>query len=357
MEGGESGLPSGVRMRGSHSAPGAGAILTRDAFLVLAEQARNWHAPTIERHAAEVASRVGLLHPENHAKFSAFNNIVGYVYPDAPVDRAVACSLWCNWLFFFDDVHDEDFSESDDMDRVRTRMIRYLALLAGMPTAGGPTDPLERLTVEFRARALALAGEEWLSRFCDTTSDYLFLGALPAIQNWRSNRIPSLKEYELQREHDTAVLTTLDLIEVANGVTLPADVLASKDLAIARSACARTIGYFNDIVSYPKEVLRHKNPNNLVHVLMHEKGIDLREALMQASELTNEAASEQLRATNRILARLPEGPHPVRTYLDAMRAWQRGNIDFSLEGQRYSAPWSPLVELTGAAPRAQKEAA
>ena len=342
---------SGARARTTPAAP-----LARDAFLSLAGHTRNRNARAIERLSADVASRVGLLHSENRARFTAFNSIVEYVYPEASVERGLACSLWCNWLFFFDDVHDEDFAATDDLDEVRTRMAHYLYLLAGAPPEGA-LDPLERLTLEVRAHTLALGGEAWMLRFCRTVSDYLFLGSLPAVQNWRCSYVPTLEEYTFQREHDTAVLTTLDLIEIANGITLPADALKSRELSAARSACARTIGFFNDIVSYPKEVLRHRNPNNLVHVLMHHEGLDLHEALLLATDLTNQAAQEQLRLSNRLVSRLPPGPHPVREYLYAMRVWQRGNIDFSLEGARYAARWSPLAELTARAPRARREAA
>lgn len=331
-------------------------VLTREAFLTLAGPARNRNARVIERMSADVAARCGLLHPENRARFDAFNSILEYVYPTTSIERGLVCSLWCNWLFFFDDLHDEDFTASDDLYQVRARMTHYLNSLMGIP-GPGPTDPLDRLTGELRARVLLLGGEEWMLRFSKTVRDYLLLGVIPAIVNWRSSRVPGLSEYTLQREHDTAVLTTLDLIEIANGITLPQEVLDSPELRQARSACARTVGFFNDIVSYPKEVLRHSNPNNLVHVLMHERDIDLHEALLVAADLTNEAAHEQLRLSNRIASRLPAGPHPVREYLDAMRAWQRGNIDFSLEGSRYAARWSPLADLTLRSPGARHEAA
>jgi hypothetical protein len=337
----ESGRISHVRLSAPASVHG---LFRREDFVMLGDGARNRYAPWIERLSARISSRVGLLHEGNQARFDAFNSIVAYVYPRASVGAGVACSLWCNWLFFFDDVLDEDFGACSNPERVRAQMEHHLALLSGAAAVGTP-EPLERLTLEFRARALELAGVAWLSRFCATVRDYLFCGVLPAAENWRLARTPSFAEYVTQREHDSAVLTTLDLIEIANGIELSEADLAHPDVALARSACARTIGFFNDIVSYPKEVIRHQNPNNLVHVLMQERGMSNHEALLCAIDLTNEAADDLARAESRVLARLPAGPHPLKTYFSAMSAWQRGNIDYSLEGERYASRWSPVAEL------------
>jgi len=318
--------------------------LTRDDFVVLAEPERNRGALAIQQQAADIATRVGLLLPENQERFDAFNSLVEYVYPHASVERGVACSLWCNWLFFFDDAHDEDPGACDDTVRVREQMEHHLGLLLGVVIVPTP-NPLERLTLEFRAHALRLAGRAWLSRFCDLVDSYLFHGVLPAVENWRANRAPPLAEYVEQREHDSAVMTAIDLIEIAHGISIPDDVRNSPEMVRARRACARTIACFNDIVSYPKEVIRHHNPNNLVHVLANERGISIHEALFQATDIVNDAARDLLRIEQEVTSRLPDGPHPVRTYLSAMRTWQRGNIDSSLEGERYASRWSPLVEL------------
>ena len=78
---------------------------------------------------------------------------------------------------------------------------------------------------------------------------------------------------------------------------------------------------------------------------MHEHDISLEDALHEALHMTNEAANDLASAERDIVGRLPRGPHPVKAYLTAMKAWQRGNIDYSLEGERYASRWSPMIEL------------
>ncbi len=345
----EPGETSGIRRQNRSVEPGTGS-LDRERFLVLADKTSNPHTASIEVESANVARRFGLLHASNERRFAAFNSLVGHVYPTTSIERAVTCSLWCNWLFFFDDIHDEDVSACSDLGRVRSQMENYLGLFLGVVAAPSP-NPLERLTIEFRARAVELAGAAWMSRFCELIDGYLFRGVLPAVENWRTGRTPSLEEYLEQRDHDSAVLTTIDLIEIAQDIRIPDDVRSSPDMVRARRACTRTVGCFNDIVSYPKEVLRHKNPNNLVHVLMTERNLSVPEALLDATEIVNEAAYELFSVSHRILSQLPPGQHPVRTYLDGMRIWQRGNIEYSLDGGRYASRFSPLAELVNPAAR------
>ncbi len=343
----EPGETSGVRTRlggASQAADSAAAVLSREHFLVLSDAARNPRATEIETEAAEIAERVGLLQSIPRARFDAFNCLVGYVYPTADVDAAVTCTLWCNWLFFFDDIHDEDLSFARNVSRVRDRMEHHLGVLLGVVAVPTP-DPFEKLTLEFRTRALEHAGRAWLSRFGEVVDGYLFQGVLPSVENWIHGRTPSVDEYLVQRDHDSAVLTAIDLIEIAHGISISDEVRNSPLMRSLRMACTRTIGCFNDIVSYPKEVLRHKNPNNLVHVLAHEWRCSVRQALHGATDIVNESAFEQLRLERQILDDLPTGPHPVRTYLKAMRTWQRGNIEHGIDSGRYHSRWSPLIEL------------
>lgn len=344
-----SGVRVATRMRSApdHIPPpsvGAEGVLGLQDFVVLAESAKNPRARAIERLSADFARRAGLLLPQNKARFSAFNSLVGYVYPTATIERAVACNLWCNWLFFFDDTHDEDAAACADLQRVREHMEHYLGLLMGAVRVDSP-QPLEKLTIEFRRRALDLAGRAWLSRFSDLVDAYLFRGVLTAVENWRAGRTPPLAEYLEQREHDSAVMTAIDLIELARGISVPDEDRNSPDMLAARRACTRTIACFNDIVSYPKEVIRHRNPNNLVHVLVSERNVSVTEALHQAADIVNDAARELARLEQRIAAEHPDPSDPVRAYLLGMREWQRGNIDSSLEGERYASRWSPMVEL------------
>ncbi|MDC0722016.1 terpene synthase family protein [Nannocystis bainbridge] len=310
--------------------------LAIDDFVTLAPRRQNPRADEIEAGALALAEAVGLVHAGNRARFDAFNSLGRHVYPTATVERGVLCATWCNWLFFFDDMHDEELRSRDDQSRVRRQIDHALALLSGARQPTGEAEPLDRLLLEFRRGALAQIGGAWLDRLWCVTADHMSLGVLPAVRNWGTSRTPPLREYLSQREHDSGVLTALDLIELAGALHLAPTVRDSPAMVRARRAASRTVGYFNDIVSFPKEVLRHKNPNNLVHVLMCERGCSLESALREATELVNAEAQALAASVREAGAAYPEG-HEAHTYLQGLLEWQRGNIEWSLASPRYDA--------------------
>lgn len=325
------------------SSTGVGCV-TRDSFAVATESHRNPNAALIEANALKLGQKLGLLTPQNRRKFEAFNTIVAYTYPTATVERGVTCAQWCNWLFLFDDMHDEDLERCRDVSRVSKSMDKYLRLLREGGSAEGAT-PFEMLTIDAHDRFLAFGGRLWLERIVASATDYLKLGMLRAVENWATLRMPNLEGYLVQREYDSGVHTAIDLIEIANDIYLPSEIRDSGPMRRARSACARTVAYFNDIVSYPKEVLINRNPNNLIHVLVSEREMSLCDAVSFARDLVNDCTRDLVAAEEEL--RDVAGAHrkEVEIYLHGMRVWQRGNIDWSLDGERYASRWSPLDEL------------
>lgn len=317
--------------------------LNRSQFLVAAGPDRHPKADAIAMASHDLAARLGLLDEGNRRRFAAFNRLVPYVYPRADPPRAVTCAAWCNWLFFFDDVHDEDMGAAADVDHVSEVMSHHLRLLRG-ERAEGPLDPLSRLTLDFRARALDLAGEAWLRRFIESAHAYLVRGVLPAVRHWNEGRPPALAAYLEQREHDGAVHTALDLIELASGEILDEAIAASAPVARLRRACARTVAYFNDIVSYPKEVLEHRNPNNLIAALMAERRTTFAEAMAEAVQIVNDEARAMLDAAAALRGEAASSA-ALAAVVEGAKRWQRGNIDWSLAEARYASHHSAFAEL------------
>jgi Terpene synthase family 2, C-terminal metal binding len=110
---------------------------------------------------------------------------------------------------------------------------------------------------------------------------------LSANAHWSYRVVPALDHYLLQREYDSAVHTCIDLVELAGGFFIPDHVHAAEPLPTMRRLCARALAYPNDLMSYEKEVLRHGNPNNLVHVLMTSRSLPFDGAVHDAVALIN----------------------------------------------------------------------
>jgi Terpene synthase family 2, C-terminal metal binding len=309
--------------------------------------------PTIENPQAPAAieatrlsaSRSGLI--DGHfdlRRFYAFASSATYFYPRADLAAMIACSDWCAWLFFLDDSYDENVQASWDHLAARRLMALCLRVLRGAdPPVGAP--PLARFTRQIRRRLLALApgGERWLRRFAASAERYLYRGVLPANANWAGGVVPGIEAYLVQREHDSAVHTCIDLIELAGGLSLPDEVHAAPPLPEVRRLCARALAYTNDLMSYEKEVMRHGNPNNLVHVLMARRSLPFELAVHRAVALINHDTRRLVELEGDILA----GPLPpaAARYVAGMRQLLRGNYDWSLATARYRSERSPFPEL------------
>jgi hypothetical protein len=301
-------------------------------------------APAAIEATRRSATRLGLIDERFDLRhFYAFATSATYFYPGADLPAMIACSDWCAWLFFLDDSYDDHPQASVDDAAVRALMALCLAVLRGAdPPVGAP--PLARFTREIRRRLLAVSpsGEGWLRRFADSAEGYLYKGVLQANANWARRVVPSIDAYLVQREHDSAVHTCIDLIEAVAGIGLPDELHAAEPLPTMRRLCARALAYTNDLMSYEKEVLRHGNPNNLVHVLMVQRSLPFDLAVHRVVALINDY-TRQLVALEGELGGGPLDP-PAR-YAAGMRQLLRGNYDWSLATARYRSERSPFEEL------------
>jgi hypothetical protein len=304
----------------------------------------NRHVATAHEATKALALRFKLITPLQLRKFdeSAFARLSGYVCPDAPVDRLKVFNDWHSWLFFFDDQADEELYRS--ALSLEEYMQECLALLRTGRMRSCPTG-LELLTQDIRSRMLLCASEAWLNRFADDVSDYLFKGTLKAVENWTNQTVPDVESYLIQRRYDSSVLTCEDLIEITGeALELSDEVFANPTIQRLRELCANVVAYTNDIFSYEKEVLIHKNPNNLLHVLMVHQSLSLEDATTRAVSLIN----EDIQAF--IVEEQTFWPHAKRdrrlsAYVRGLKAWMRGNLLWSLETGRYASPTSPFPEL------------
>jgi hypothetical protein len=90
----------------------------------------------------------------------------------------------------------------------------------------------------------------------------------------------------------------------------------------------------NDILSYPKEVARSRSVHSLPPILSAQYGIDMPEALHRAGQMHDHAVRQYLE--QEAAARAHAGPQ-LHRYLDDLRFWMTGNLDWSLETRRYNA--------------------
>lgn len=89
------------------------------------------------------------------------------------------------------------------------------------------------------------------------------------------------------------------------------------------------------MLSLRKE-LAHDDVHNLVIVLRHTQGLTLQQAVDRASEMLTEAVHRFEQTERTLLPFSLEREVVILKYVGNLKAWMRGNLDWSIETGRYS---------------------
>ncbi len=312
------------------------------------------HAKAIERATRARVLSVKLLPrvASEVRRFDAsqFGLLTAFTYPQATRERLELCNDWHVWLFLFDDQADEQEEVGQRPEYLQEYVESCLRVLRGGPLRIRST-PLERFTQHLGERMSRLASPAWLERFLRDAEVYLHGGTLPAARHWAAGTVPQLEPYIEQRAMDSAMYTAQDLVEFAReGQELSEALLRRPLVQRMRHLCTRVVGLTNDLFSFEKEVLWHRNPNNFVHVLQVNRRLGLEEAISEAIDFINADTDAFIACEETLRASGPVDPR-LLSYVEGMKAWIGGNVRWSLVTGRYSSPTSPFPELRRQGPR------
>lgn len=257
--------------------------------------------------------------------------VTSRAHPHAAEDRVLLVATWMSWLFLLDDLCDEaDLGK--DPRRLRALHERVLNVLHDTPTADAPDDLIRGLRDVWSA-IRDHSSAAWVDRFVASFEEYAD-GCLWEADNRACDNIPSLKEYIRNRRKTSALYIFFDLIEFADEVTLPVGVLEHEAIRELRAMANDGVAWFNDIVSLEKE-LKNGDIHNLVIVLQNEEGLSLQSAVDRAADIFNARVHEYAAAETRRPRFEPDVERQLERYLDGLRYWVRGNVDWSFETGRY----------------------
>jgi hypothetical protein len=314
---------------------------------------RHARAGDYRRLAAERLIATGLMtgapHERATRRFEGSVVLDPFVYPHASLDRLLAAGAFSQWLFFLDDECDDQPELGRHPDAARAVMSRFFSIFKTGSMPEDPT-PFARFSVDLHGRLSALSSKAWQKRFFDDVEDYLFRGSLACYEHWSTDRVPTLKEYEPLRMHDSAVYAAVDMIEVAAAIVLPDEVIAHPTLVEMKQITTRHVAFVNDLFSFQKEVMWHGSPWNIVTVLMHDGERTFEEAVAAAVALVNSDVARFLELEQQLPKLDSSLDAQVDSYVDGMKIWMRGNVDYALASTRYRSPDSPFLELRGGPP-------
>lgn len=262
---------------------------------------------------------------------SRFAWLSARAYPLADQEELELVNDWLSWMFLFDDSFDEGFFRKR-AEQIPSILLEYTAILKSS-NASVPSSPAAQALKNLCRRTFPRMSEPWRKRFtrhfveyCDT---YIW-----TVDNALQGRVPALEAYIEKRQQSGGMTLAIDLIELALREELPASFLASPEIEQLNCITNDVVCWSNDIASLAKERARG-DVNNLIIVLQNTQHLELQEAIDRASEMVS-CAVHQFEQGERALPLPASGLEEItRRYLAILKAWMRGNLDWSAETFRY----------------------
>lgn len=321
--------------------------------------AMNPEAEAAQDHTLAWARTHGLVRDEaayERLRRSRFGFLAAHAYPGATLSRLSIASDWNTWLFVMDDECDES-GIGRRPKRLGILHRRFNGLLTGdgIPRLRGRPGridvPLLHALCDLRDRMRALMPRAWMARFVHSAVEYFESSEWEA-ENRERDVWPDAATYIRMRPYTGGLYTDIELIELTEGIDLP--IVVRNHPALERLALLtnNVVCWSNDIFSLQKE-RAHRDMHNLVLILHHHGGITEQAAVDRVARLIKGHVQRFIA----LEARLPQfGPSidgAVRRFVAVLRAWMRGNLDWSCETGRYrhaevQTPSSPTVRDEGA---------
>ncbi|OBS15789.1 hypothetical protein FPOA_12190 [Fusarium poae] len=263
--------------------------------------------------------------------------------PNADLETLKLMNDWNGWVFAFDDPFDEG-SFANNPIKAAEEIIYTLAILDNIhPVISPDVNPL-RHTLQscwnrFRLRASPALQYRWkrhLTMYC--------VGVLRqvGVQNTASRL--SIGEYMDMRAGGVGAYPCIGLMEFAEKIDLPQDVMDHPSLeAISRLTCD-LITLQNDLCSYRKDLIQGED-NNVIFILK-DQGLTEQQAVDEIGEMLCDC----YRRWGTALADIPswgEGiDRDVIKFVNGCRNIALGNLHWSLTTFRYLGDEGPKVKET-----------
>jgi 5-epi-alpha-selinene synthase len=294
------------------------------------------HAARVQDGTIAWARRLHLLQRESaYRRLSRlqYGMLTARAYPGASREILQIITDWCTWLFLLDDQCDEA-GIGQDPAQLRRLHLELLDVLSG--SAPKPhIAPLAHGLWDLYTRLLVHAPAGWLARFRRSVAQYFAANVWEAM-NRHEGQVPDSATYRAMRPFTSAVYPCLLLIELAEGLRLPADVHEHPTVQVMAQMTNNVISWSNDLVSLEKE-RQSGDVHNLVIVLANEERLPLCAAVERVVELHDAEVRAFITLSERLPSFTPAVDSDLSQYALGMRSWMRANLDWSLAAVRYRA--------------------
>ncbi len=294
----------------------------------------NRNADIVEQRTIEWATQQGLLTDpivRKRLEMVRVGWLMARTYPYTELDELQLLADWCTWLFLQDDQCDEKGIGKDPVQLAEIHN-RSLAVLKGVPLHRNDRS-LTIALVNLRQRLVERARYGWMPRFLASVAA-AFDASVWEAGNRAANRIPSVEHYLAKRPFTGGLYTLVELMDLTENFNLPFEIYDHPYLQKLTRRAVNAVCLSNDVISLAKE-LRQGDFHNLVVVLRHKDNISLQDAVYRVAALHD----AEVRAFINLELDMPSfGPTfepAVKQYVTILKAWMRGNLDWSYMSGRY----------------------
>ncbi|WJV50620.1 terpene synthase family protein [Streptomyces flavofungini] len=273
---------------------------------------------------------------------AAVADLIAHCYPGLRPDRAAPLAGWISWLFVIDDYYDRLNIRGEDHPDALTQEI--IDALPVEPQSGirHHDAPLARELARLWRHIAPQLSRWWRMRFATHVTH--FLAAFRYERLHRQEGLPpGLPAYAELRRASSSVTACLDLLEYATGQEVPSLLHETRQLRTMFAKATDVVAWVNDVVSLKKEV-GIGDTNNGIMVVRREFGLDLQGAIDHVYRGVARDVEEFLDAEAELWrvckhwSGVTEAEQSALALLsDGMKAWMRGNLDWSVRANRYAA--------------------
>ncbi|MFJ8621910.1 hypothetical protein ACIRD3_03575 [Kitasatospora sp. NPDC093550] len=320
------------------------------------------HREELERLILEWADRYRLVDgPRARQRLADthLGELIARCYPHLRAERLAPLAGWFTWAFVIDDLYD-GYASAEAAGHTRTTL-RMLAALSLRPAGPAPADdappagdapraddappagdspPLADELAEVWRRLADRQSTRWQLRFITHMGQFLDAFRYEAV-NREHRHVPALSGYTQLRRASGGITPSLDLLEYAAGLEVPALLHESEQLRTMVNKASDVVVWVNDVLSLRKELVVGEVTNGVLAV-SRELGCGLQDAIDHVYRKVARDIDVFLRAEESLDTLcgswygLREADRAaVGTFTDGMKAWMRGNLDWGATSRRY----------------------
>ncbi|KIY70696.1 terpenoid synthase [Cylindrobasidium torrendii FP15055 ss-10] len=291
----------------------------------------------ISRHRKTVTSETkrwlfkcsGNLMGQKRAAYHGLNAglLTSMCYPRAGHSRLRLCNDFLTYLFHIDNL-------SDDMTNLGTKATADIILnTLYHPTTYRSETRIHKMTLDFWRRLIQTGSRGTQQRFIETF-DFFFAAVTEQARDRQAGIIPDLESYIMMRRDTSGCKPTFVLIEYANNLDIPDEVMEHPLIRNLGEAANDLVTWSNDLFSYNVEQSKGDN-HNMIPVVMAQRGLRLQEAVDFVGDLCLECV-DRFEADKAALPSWgPEIDAQVETYVQGLADWMVGSLHWSFESERY----------------------